>query len=152
LLEGVFQLDAPGVFPIRAWHKVDIRADAANLQIVASQEVTTEFELGFIEGSEEELASAYVPILRDLKSPDPMTSSMARSPVVQNPPLLLEDLILAMADDPHTVDAAISGLQRLATPRAKPSSLSCQAHGVPRSCVKWQSPRWAGWGILHIAR
>jgi HEAT repeat protein len=119
LLGGVFQLDAPGVYPIRAWHKVDICADETSYHIVASQDVVSEFELTFINGSEEELASAYAPILRDLNSPDPVTSSTARSAVVQNPPLLLEDLILAMADDPDTVRYAVSGLQRLATPRGK---------------------------------
>jgi HEAT repeat protein len=133
LLEGVFRFDAPGVYPIRAWHKVDFRADAASLQTLASQEVTTEFELGFIEGSEEELASAYAPILRDVKIADPIRSSLARSAVVQNPPQLLEDVILAMADDPHTVDAAISGLQRLATRRAKAKLAELSGAGKPEA-------------------
>lgn len=131
LLEGVFQLDAPGVYPIRAWHKVDIYADGTSYRTVASQEVTTEFELTFVEGSDEELGSAYAPTLRDLKSPDSMTSSMARSAVVQNPPLLLEHVILAMADDPHEVGDAILGLERLATPRAKAKLAELSGAGNP---------------------
>ena len=55
-------------------------------EIVASQEVVSEFELVFIEGSEKELASVYAPVLRDLKSADPETNSLARSAVLQNPP------------------------------------------------------------------
>ena len=70
LLDGPFRLDAPCVYAIRAWHKVDTYPDETSYRIVASQEVTLEFELTFIEGSDEELASVYAPILRDLNSPD----------------------------------------------------------------------------------
>jgi HEAT repeat protein len=111
LLEGSFRLDAPGVYPIWAWHRFDIYAGETGYQIIASQEVVSEFELTFVEGSEKELASVFAPILRDLKSPDPETSSLARSAVVQNPPRFLENVVLALAE--------VSGLERLATPRAK---------------------------------
>ena len=39
LLDGPFRLDAPGVYPIRAWHKVDIYGDETSYRVVASQEV-----------------------------------------------------------------------------------------------------------------
>jgi hypothetical protein len=119
LLDGPFRIDSPGVYPIRAWHKVDIYAGETGYQIVASQELVSEFELSFIEGSEKELASVYAPVLRDLESADPETNSLGRSAVLQDPPPFLEDLILAMAEDPQTAAASISGLQRLATVRAK---------------------------------
>jgi hypothetical protein len=119
LLGGPFRLDAPGVYPIRAWHKVDIFAGETSYRIIASQEVVSEFELTFIEGSEQELASMYAPILRDLKSPDSETSWLARSAVVDNPPPFLENVILALADDPPTTRYSIPGLERLATPRAR---------------------------------
>lgn len=119
LLDGFSRLDSPGVYPIRAWHKVDIYAGETDYQIVASQELVSEFELNFIEGSEEELASVYAPVLRDLKSPDPETSSLARAAVLQNPPPFLEDVILAMTEDPPTAAGSVFGLQRLATVRAK---------------------------------
>jgi hypothetical protein len=131
LLEGVFQLDGPGIYPIRAWHRVELYADGTSYRTVASQEVTTEFELSLVAGSEEELASAYAPIMRNLKSPDPMTSSMARSAVVENPPPLLEDVILAMADDPSSVGDAVSGLERFATPRAKAKLAELSGAGNP---------------------
>ncbi len=119
LLEGPFRLDAPGVYPIRAWHKVDIYADETSYRVVASQEVVSEFELNFIEGSEKQLASVFAPILRDLESPDPETSQLAHSAVLQNPPRFLENVVLALAEDPQTSAASVSGLERLATPRAK---------------------------------
>ncbi len=119
LLDGFFRLDSPGVYPIRAWHKVDIYAGETGYQIVASQELVSEFELNFIEGSEEELASVYAPVLRDLKSPDPETSSLARAAVLQNPPPFLENVILAMAEDPPTAAGSVFGLQQLATVRTK---------------------------------
>jgi hypothetical protein len=119
LLEGPFRLDAPGVYPIRAWHKVDIYAGETGYQILASQEVVSQFELTFIDGTEKELASVYAPILRDLKSPDSETSWLALAAVVQNPPRFLENVVLALAEDPRTAAASVSGLERLATPRAK---------------------------------
>jgi HEAT repeat protein len=91
----------------------------------------SEFELTFIQGSEKQLASVYAPILRDLKSSDPVTSSMAASAVVQSPPPLLEDVILAMADDPHTVGYSVSGLERLATQRTKAKLAGLSAAGNP---------------------
>lgn len=131
LLDGPFRLDAPGVYPVRAWHKVDIYSGETGFQVVASQEVVSEFDLTLIDGSEKELASVYAPILRDLKSSDPVRSSMAGSAVVQNPPPLLEDVILAMADDPHILGYSVSGLERLATPRAKAKLAELSAAGNP---------------------
>lgn len=119
LLSGAFQLDASGVYPIRAWHKVDIYADETSFRIAASQEIVSKFELTLIGGTEKELASAYAPILRDLNNPDAGKSWLARSAVVNNPPPFLENVILAMADNPQTTTYGISGLERLATPRAK---------------------------------
>jgi hypothetical protein len=66
LLDGPFRIDSPGVYPIRAWHKVDTYAGETGYQFVASQEVVSEFELSFIDGSEKKLASVYAPVLRDL--------------------------------------------------------------------------------------
>ncbi len=131
LLEGPFRFDAPGVYPIRAWHKVDIYAGETGYDIVASQEVVSEFELTLIRGSERRLASAYAPILRDLKSPDPLTSSLARSAVVQNPPRILENVVLAMAGDPQAAGFSVSGLERLATPQAKAKLAELSAPGNP---------------------
>ncbi len=131
LLEGPFRLDAPGVYPIRAWHKVDIYAGETGFQVVASQEVVSQFDLTLIGGSEEGLASVYAPMLRDLKSPDPETSWLARSAVVQNPPRLLENVVLALAEDPQTAAASVSGLAALATPRAKAKLAKLSAEGNP---------------------
>jgi len=119
LLDGFFRLDSPGAYPFRAWHKIDIYAGKTGYQIVASQEVVSEFELSFIEGSEKELASVYAPVLRDLKSLDPEIRGLARAAVLQNPPPFLEDVILALADDPQTTPSSVPALQRLATPQAK---------------------------------
>jgi hypothetical protein len=135
LLGGPFRLDAPGVYPIRAWHKVDIYADETSYRIIASQEVVSEFELTFIDGSEEELASVYAPVLRDLKSPDSETSWLAGSAVVDNPPPFLENVILALADDPQTTTYSISGLERLATPRAKAKLAKLSAADNPE-CIR----------------
>ncbi len=135
LLDGPFRLDAPGVYPIRAWHKIDIYGDETSYRIAASQEVTSEFELTFIDGSDKELASVYAPILRDLKSPDSLTSWLARSAVVQNPHSFLEDVILAMADDPQTAAHSISGLQHLTTPRAKAKLAKLSGAGNPE-CIR----------------
>jgi len=131
LLEGPFRFDAPGVYPVRAWHKVDIYAGETGYEIVASQEVVSQFELTLTRGSESRLASAYAPILRDLKDPDPLTSSLARSAVVQNPPRILENVVLAMADDPQAAGFSVSGLERLATPRAKAKLAELSASGNP---------------------
>ena len=119
LLDGFFRLDSPGVYPIRAWHKVDIYAGETGYEIVASQELVSEFELSFIEGSEEELAPVYAPVLRDLKSPDSEISWLARSALLQNPPRFLENVILELADNPQTGPSSVPALQRLATPQTK---------------------------------
>jgi HEAT repeat protein len=131
LLDGPFLLDTPGTYPVRAWHKVDIYAGETDYQVVTSQEVVTEFDLTLVDGSEQELRSAYSPVLRDLNSPDSMTSWLARSAVVQNPPAFLEDVILAMADDPQTATYSVSGLQHLATPQAKAKLAKLSGAGNP---------------------
>jgi len=133
LLDGFFRLDSPGVYPIRAWHKVDIYAGETGYQIVASQEVVSQFELTFIEGSDKELASVYAPVLRDLKSPDPEISGLARAAVLQNPPRFLENLILALADDPQTGPSSVPALQRLATPQTKAKLAELSRAGNPEA-------------------
>jgi hypothetical protein len=129
LLDGNFRLDAPGVYTIRAWHKVDLYAGEVDYRVVASQEIVTRFDLTLVRGSKKQLSLVYAPILRDLKGPDQVRSWMARSAVVQSPPLFLEDVILSMADDPRTVGASISGLERLATARSKAKLAKLSAAG-----------------------
>lgn len=86
LLDGPFVLDAPGTYPIRASHKVAIYAEGTGFRVVASQKMVSKFTVTLVKGSEEQLESAYAPIMRDLKSSDALTSWLARSAVVQNPP------------------------------------------------------------------
>jgi len=131
LLDGFFRLDSPGVYPIRAWHKVEIYAGETGYQIVASQEVVSQFELTFIEGSDKELASLYAPVLRYLKSLDPEIRGLARAAVLQNPPRFLENLILALADDPQTGPSSVPALQRLATPQTKAKLAELSRAGNP---------------------
>ena len=119
LLSGPFRLDSPGIYPIRASHKVDIYAGGSSFQVIASQDLVSEFQLKLVEPTDEELLSAYEPVLRDLKSQDGYKRSLALAAMVQHPPRVLEDVILSLADHPQTAANSISGLERLATPRAK---------------------------------
>jgi len=119
LLGGYFRLDAAGTYPIRAWHKVVIYSGETGYQVAASQEVVSEFDITLIGRTEKELASAFEPILHDLKSSDSERNWLARDAVVQDPPRFLENVILGLADDPKTAAVSIPGLQRLATPLAK---------------------------------
>jgi hypothetical protein len=154
LLDGPFRLDPPGVYAIRAWHKVDIYPDETSYRNVASQEVTSEFELTFIEGSDNELASVYAPILRDLKSPDSLTNWLARCAIVQNPPRFLESVILDMADDPQTAGYSVAGLERLGTPRAKAKLAKVSEAGDPeaiQALAGFGDPAYCG-TMLDIAR
>jgi HEAT repeat protein len=121
---------------------------------VASQEVRSEFELTFIEGSDEELASVYAPILRDLKSPDSLTSWLARCAVVQNPPQFLESVILEMADDPQTAGYSVAGLEHLGTPRSKAKLAKLSEAGNPeaiQALAGFGDPEYCG-TMLDIAR
>jgi HEAT repeat protein len=51
--------------------------------------------------------------------------------VVDNPPSFLENVILELADDPQTTTYSISGLERLATPRAEAKLAELSAAGNP---------------------
>lgn len=119
LLDGFFRLDSAGSYPIRAWHKVDIYSNEAGAKITASQEIVSQLNVTLVRGSEQEVASAYEPILHDLKSPNSLLSSMALAALVQNPPLSLEGTVMALADNPQTAAGSVPGLEHLATPRAK---------------------------------
>jgi len=119
LLDGAFRLDSPGVYSIRGRHSVQIYSNAETWQFLTTEEIISDFEVLLIQGDESELASAYEPILRDLRSPDPAARSLAVSAITQNPPGFLENVILGLADDPQTAAASIAGLKRLATPQAK---------------------------------
>jgi hypothetical protein len=133
LLDGSFRLDSPGVYPIRARHKIDIYAGETDYRVIASQDLVSEFQLNFAEHDDKELASAYAPVLRDLDSQDGYTSSLAIEAVVQHPPHFLEEVILSLADHPKTAAASVSGLERLATPRAKAKLAELSAPGNPEA-------------------
>ncbi len=55
--------------------------------------------------------------------------------MLQNPPRFLENAILALADNPQTAACSISGLQRLATPRAKARLAELSAAENPE-CIR----------------
>jgi HEAT repeats len=133
LLDGSFRLDSPGVYPIRARHKIDIYAGETDYRVIASQDLVSEFQLNIAEHDDKELASAYAPVLRDLDSQDGFTSSLAIEAVVQHPPRFLEEVILSLADHPKTAAASVTGLERLATPRAKAKLSELSAPGNPEA-------------------
>lgn len=133
LLDGSFRLDSPGVYPIRARHKIDIYAGGTDYRVIASQDLVSEFQLNIAEHDDKELASAYAPVLRDLDSQDGFTSSLAIEAVVQHPPRFLEEVILSLADHPQTAAASVTGLERLATPRAKAKLGELSAPGNPEA-------------------
>lgn len=135
LLDGSFQFDSPGAYPIRAQHKVDIYSDGNGYQVIATQEVVSNFEVTLIQGSGDELAAAYVPLLREMKSSDDLTRSLAVSAIVQKPPPFLEDNILALADDPQTAAASVEGLEHLGTLRAKAKLAELCGPGQPE-CIR----------------
>jgi hypothetical protein len=133
LLDGSFRLDSPGVYPIRARHKIDIYAGGTDYRVIASQDLVSEFRLNIAEHDDKELASAYAPVLRDLDSQGGFTSSLAIEAVVQHPPRFLEEVILSLADHPQTAAASVTGLERLATPRAKAKLGELSAPGNPEA-------------------
>ncbi len=146
LLEGSFRLDSPGVYPIRARHKIDIYAGETDYRVIASQGLVSEFQLSFVEHDDQELASAYAPVLRDLDSQDALTSSLAIRAVVQDPPRFLEEVILSLADHPKTAAASMSGLERLATPRAKGKLAALSGAGNPEAIRQRAIPALAALG------
>jgi hypothetical protein len=131
LLDGSFRLETPGVYPIRVRHRIDIYAGETGYRVIASQDLVSEFQLSLGEQDDKQLASAYAPVLRDLDSQDAFTSSLAIEAVVQHPPRFLEEVILSLADHPTTATASVSGLERLATPRAKAKLAELSAAGSP---------------------
>jgi HEAT repeats len=131
LLDGSFRLEAPGVYPIRVRHKIDTYAGETDYRVIASQDLVSEFQLSLVEQDDKQLASAYAPVLGDLDSQDAFASSLAIKAVVQHPPRFLEEMILSLADHPKTAAASVSGLERLATPRAKAKLAELSAAGSP---------------------
>jgi hypothetical protein len=131
LLDGSFRLETPGAYPIRVRHQIDIYAGETGYRVIATQDLVSEFQLSLVEQDDKQLASAYAPVLGDLDSPDAFTSSLAIEAVVQHPPRFLEEVILSLADHPKTAAASVSGLERLATPRAKMKLAELSAAGNP---------------------
>lgn len=45
LLDGDFRLDRPGVYAIKAWHKVDLYGNDTSFRVVASHDVVSDFQI-----------------------------------------------------------------------------------------------------------
>jgi hypothetical protein len=146
LLDGAFLLNSPGVYPIRAWHKVVVYARGTGFRVIASQELISDFRLKLIEPTGNELGSAYEPVLRDLDNKDGFKRSLALAAVVQHPPLFLEDVILSLADHPQTAADSIPGLKWLATPRAKAKLADLSGSGSPEVIRQMSIPALAALG------
>ncbi len=116
LLEGLFQIDSPGIYHIHATREQEIRSKGTQ-EILASLKVESKFDLSVRSPEEGELEAAYQPFLNGLHSNDPIVKYFAASAVTQNPPRFAEAAILALADD--APGASIGGLERLATPAAR---------------------------------
>jgi hypothetical protein len=146
LMDGPFRLDSPGVYPVRARHKIDVYAGETGFQVISSQELVSDFQVSVVERDDKELRSVYAPVLRDLDSPDAFKSSLAIRALVQDPPRFLEELILSLADHPNTASASVSGLERLATPRAKAKLAELSAPSSPEAIRQGAIPALAALG------
>jgi hypothetical protein len=119
LLKGPFRLDSPGVYPIRAWHLVDIHQENEIPQKVVTQEINSAFEVSLRQGDPAQLAAAYAPVLRNLRSTSDIEKFAAVSAITQYAPAFLEEVIMGLADNAQTAALSIPGLQRMGTMRAK---------------------------------
>jgi HEAT repeats len=158
LLNGDFRLDRPGRYPIRAWHKVDFYKTDTSFKVIATQDVVSNFEVTVIKGNKENLEAAYQPLLRDLHGSDDAARLLALEAVMQNPPRFLENVILAIANDPNRAGASIKGLEKLATPRAKatlaqlagPRSPECTRQAATQALGEMGDPAYCS-VMLRIA-
>jgi hypothetical protein len=119
LLDGPFRLDTPGVFLIRGSQTVTMWLGSEAIGPPTSVEVTSNFDVTLRPGTETELGAAYERFRRDLESPDLTERGLAIVALTQNPPRILESVILGLAEDSSIAGAAIAGLKRLGTPGAK---------------------------------
>jgi hypothetical protein len=133
LLDGDFRLDEPGRYKITAHHKVDFYKTDISYRVIRSQEIVCSFYITLVKGDQEELEAAYQPLLSDVNGPPSAARTLALRAILQNPPPFLEHAILSMADDPDTAGASITGLQKLATPRAKAKLAELSGAGNPES-------------------
>jgi HEAT repeats len=116
LLKGPFRSIYPGLYHVRAVYSHAVYDQG---QVVATQEIESDFVISLEPGTPSELAAVYEPFLRALKSPDWELKGLALEAVTQNPPPFLEPVVLRLADDPGTAAASIAGLKRPASPAAK---------------------------------
>jgi hypothetical protein len=128
LLEGDFELDAPGSYHIRAKREQKITrkgVDGLGLDL----NVDSEFDVVLREPTEGSLQEAYQPLLSDLNSRDITTRSLGARAITQNPPRFAEAAILALTGDPVTWYASVEGLKRLGTPAARAKLLEMSSLG-----------------------
>ena len=130
LLEGLFQIDSPGIYHIRAKREQEIRSKGTE-EVLANLKVESKFDLLLQAPEEDELEAAYNPFLNDLNSKDLIVKYFAASAITQNPPPFAEAAILALANDQLIPAASVGGLERLATPAARAKLLQMSSTSSP---------------------
>lgn len=130
LLEGLFQIDSPGIYHIRAKREQVVRSKGTE-EVLANLKVESKFDLPVEAPEQDELEAAYKPFLNDLNSKDLMVKYFAASAITQNPPPFVEAAILALANDQLIPAASVGGLERLATPAARAKLLQMSSTSSP---------------------
>ncbi len=119
-LSARFSLDHARTYRVQARRRVPVSASAApTLPPSTTTEFSSDFPITLVQGSDEELKAAFQPYIKGVNSPDALTQSEAIWAITETAPPFLEDVILRLADQPNRATAAIWGLRRLNTTRAK---------------------------------
>jgi len=118
LLPDGMEPNAPGDFDYTAERQITFYTNGS-LEVVGRQEVRETFTVHAVQANHGKLEADYAPLLEDLQSRDPRRHSLALGAITQHPQEFLEAVILNLSQDPQTISASITGLEKLGTDRAK---------------------------------
>jgi hypothetical protein len=118
-LNSGFRLDRPGTYQVHARRIAPVYPSGAFAAswTVPKKEFSSDFQISLVQGTEEELKSAFRPYVEDASTPEQGDHWLAVAAIESMAPPFLEDLILKLAETPNRVSPVT--LLRLNTPRPK---------------------------------
>lgn len=128
-LNYYYQLDQPGTYEVRIQREIPV-FNQENPGIPATTvEASADFDIQLAQGSEEELQSAFEPVLRELESGDAEKKWQAIQAVTEMAQPFLQQSIIDLSKNQTEVGAAIEGLYKLNTSKARDRLAELTQHG-----------------------
>lgn len=118
-LNYYYQLDQPSAYEVRIQREIPVFNQENPGIPTTTVEASADFDIQLAQGSEEELKAAFEPVLRELESGDAEKKWQAIQAVTEMAQPFLQQTIIDLSKNRTEVGAAIEGLYKLNTSKAR---------------------------------